>query len=39
MSKIEIENCILTFLVGFLIVVDCVCIICLLVLFGGDFNV
>lgn len=31
MSKIEIENCILTFLVGFMIVADCVCLICLLV--------
>lgn len=31
MSKIEIENCILTFLVGFMVIVDCICIICLLV--------
>ena len=26
MSKIEIENCILTFLIGFMIILDCVCI-------------
>lgn len=34
MSKIEIENCILTFLIGFMIILDCVCIICLLVSVG-----
>lgn len=33
MSKVEIENCILTFLVGFMVIVDCICIILLLMSF------
>lgn len=34
MSKIEFENCILTFLVGFMVILDCICIICLPVSIG-----